>query len=130
MATEFQRPAAQMFDKPWKTLKEILKKREEWYRRAAELQLGKEAGRRKQGVANQHLKRGSLKTSRGCRKLGAGRPDMFAESKQRVKAWLERERMMQHAADVSDLLEAFVDDVKEEVVLLNRKLRGEARKRL
>ena len=33
--------------------------------------------------------------------------------------------MMQHAVDVSDLLEAFVDDVKEEVVLLERKLRRE-----
>ena len=122
---EFKRTATQMFDKPWKSLQKILKNREEWHTRAAALQIGKLAGRRKQGVANQHLKRGNLKTSRGCRKLGAGRPDMFAETKQRVKAWLERERMMQHAVDVSDLLEAFVDDVKEEVVLLERKLRGE-----
>ena len=122
---EFQRTAVRMFDKPWKTLRVILKNRQEWHRRAAELQLGTVAGRRKRGVANQHLKRASLKTSRGCRKLGAGRPDRFAESKQRVKAWLERERMTQHAVDVSDLLEAFVDDVKEEVVLLERKLRGE-----
>ena len=122
---EFKRTAMQMFDKPWKSLQKILKNREEWHTRAAALQIGKLAGRRKQGVANQHLKRGNLKTSRGCRKLGAGRPDMFAETKQRVKAWLERERMMQHAVDVSDLLEAFVDDVKEEVVLLERKLRGE-----
>ena len=122
---EFKRTAMKMFDKPWKSLQKILKNREEWHTRAAALQIGKLAGRRKQGVANQHLKRGNLKTSRGCRKLGAGRPDMFAETKQRVKAWLERERMMQHAVDVSDLLEAFVDDVKEEVVLLERKLRGE-----
>ena len=122
---EFKRTAMQMFDKPWKSLQKILKNREEWHTRAAALQIGKLAGRRKQGVANQHLKRGNLKTSRGCRKLGAGRPDMFAETKQRVKAWLERERMMQHAVDVSDLLEAFVDDVKEEVALLERKLRGE-----
>ena len=121
---EFQRTAVRMFDKPWKTLKEILKNREEWHKRAAELQLGKQAGSRKRG-ANQRLKRASVKPSRGCRKLGAGRPDTFAESKQRVKAWLERERMMQHAVDVTDLMEAFLDDLKEEAVLLERKLRGD-----
>ena len=89
---EFQRTAVRMFDKPWRSLRVILKNRQEWHRRAAELQLGTVAGRRRRGVANQHLKRGTLKTSRGCRKLGGGRPDRFAESKQRVKAWLERER--------------------------------------
>ena len=49
---EFQRTAVRMFDKPWKTLKAILKNRGEWQKRTAELQLGKEKGRRKQGVAN------------------------------------------------------------------------------
>ena len=33
--------------------------------------------------------------------------------------------MMQHAVDVTDLMEAFLDDLKEEAVLLERKLRGD-----
>ena len=63
---EFRRTAVRMFDKPWKTLRVILRNREEWHRRAAELQLGSEAGRRKRGVANQQGLAGARKNDAAC----------------------------------------------------------------
>ena len=121
---EFRCTAVKTFQKPWKSLSQILKSREEWHKRAKELQLGLTVGTRKQG-ANRFLKKGALKPGKGNRKLGAGRKDAFVATKQRVKAWLERGRMMQHAVDSSDLMEAFLDDVKEEECLLQRKLSGQ-----
>ena len=122
---EFKRVAVSSYQKPWKTLKKILENREVWHERAKQLQLGASVQTKKRGVANQHLKR-SHTFGRGCRKGGAGRKDAFAANKQRVKAWLERERMMQHAVDGTDLLEAFLDDLQDEITLLERKEQGYA----
>ena len=69
---EFKRTAMQMFDKPWKSLQKILKNREEWHRRAAALQLGKLAGRRKHG-ANQHQESCRQALLRELDSAGSGR---------------------------------------------------------
>ena len=119
---EFKRQAVRTYKKPWKQLQRILQDREELRKRAKELQFGAHVDKRRQGV-NQFVKRSSLKQNRGCRRPGGGRKDSFAAWKHKVKAWLERERLMQHAVDSSDLLEAFFDDVVEEVELLEKKER-------
>ena len=121
---ELQREAVKAFKKPWASLKKILAGRSVWETRVKELQLGQQLSTRKRGV-NQFSKRGNMKRSQGCRRLGGGRKDSFLDLKWRLKAWLCRERELQHHVDKTDLMEAFYAEVDDEVRLIQRRLAGE-----
>ena len=119
---EFKQKMEELYSKPWDTLSKILAGEELWKQRVKKLKLGK--GTLGTLAAKGTCSKGKKnKAARGCRNAGAGRKDVFKHVKVRLKSWLERERSMCHHVDKVDLVEEFLDMLKDDIEDVQRELK-------
>ena len=92
----------------WKQLQDIANKEKTCEDMVTRAGTGKSGGNLRHG-ANQFSKGSVRKWGSGIHMKGAGRKDYFKHLKLILKAWLERQRSLQHHVDEQDLVDEFVE---------------------
>ena len=121
--TEWKSVCIKTYGKTWKTLKNILAGEAEWRSRMKAFKLGfgttgSTAAKGTCSKGGRQVKKGGI----GARRAGGGRKDRFWHFKMQVKAFMERERSQCHHVDKVDLVDEFLDSVKQELELVHERI--------
>ncbi len=122
---EWKRECQTLYAKSWKTLQNIFKGEDDWRKRMKDLKIGfgttgTTAAKGTCSKGGRMVKKGGI----GARRAGAGRKDKFWHNKMQVKAFLEKARSRCHHVDKQDLIDEFLDYVKQELELVQERIAG------